>query len=138
MAAASQSSPYQAGESSTHQSSVLTLTCPTENSSMGSVSGMTADSLTEITTLDVSICSLDSSDHQKRRGEGGVSWGFVSQLKPHYLRVPFLHQIIKEKGKKRNENTKTEEGEVKGLQNDKNKSSRLQHPVRPGGVSSQR
>ena len=35
---------------------------------MGSVSGITEDSLTEITTLDVSICSLDSSNHQRRRG----------------------------------------------------------------------
>ena len=103
---------------------------------MGSVSGITDESLTEITTLDVSFCSLDSSEQQSRRGGGfdGISLTTLTWL----FRFPLPHKIIKEKGKKRNENTKTEEGEVKGLQNDKNKSSRLQHPVRPGGVSSQR
>ena len=127
-------SSYQAGEIS-RPLSQRALICPPENSSMGSVSGITEDSLTEITTLDVSICSLDSSNHQRRRG-GEIAGGFC--LTAHCFRFPFLHKISKEKGKERDENTKTEKREDKRLQNYKNKSSRLQHPVRPGGLSSQR
>ena len=68
----------------------------------------------------------------------GGFWVFLSLLRHNYFRFPFPHKISKEKGKKRNENTKTEKREDKRLQNNKNKSSRLQHPVRPGGLSSQR
>ena len=66
---------------------------------MGSVSGITEDSLTEITTLDVSICSLDSSSHQRRRG-GDFPGGFFQHSEFAILDFPSFTQTSKKKERK--------------------------------------
>ena len=68
---------------------------------MGSVSGITEDSLTEITTLDVSICSLDSSTHQRSRGRDFLrEGGFSHNSEITILDFPSFTQLSKKKERK--------------------------------------
>ena len=85
---------------------------------MGSVSGITDESLTEITTLDVSFCSLDSSEQQSRRG-GGFAGFSLTTLTWLFLDFPSLTKLSKKKERKETRTQRLRREKTRGFRTTK-------------------